>query len=111
MKAAENQIINIGGDESLSVLDLAKAISEVFEVPLDIEWLPVRKEVAHAHCHHEKAKDIFFEIYENTISIPEGLKIMANDVRSKPLPNVTECPSEIEIFEQLPPSWASRLIK
>ncbi len=107
--AAVNQVFNIGGDDSMSVKELAEHISDVFGVPLNIQWLPERKEVVHAHCNHEKAKTIFSEAYNKSVSIKDGLKIMANSVKEKPIPAITECPSAIEIADQLPPSWAARL--
>lgn len=110
IKEAQNQIFNIGGDEAMSVKDLAETISELFNLPVSIQLLPYRKEVAHAHCDHTKAHKVFSDIYKSSsISIKQGLELMAEDVRSKPIPPVTECPSEIEIFDALPPSWAGRL--
>lgn len=111
IQQANNQTFNIGGDDSMSVKELAEYVSEIFEVPLNIQWLPERKEVVHAHCKHTKARQIFSEVYTGSLSIREGLKIMAKSVKDKPIPAVTECPSDIEIFEQLPPSWAARLLK
>ncbi|MBX3256524.1 MAG: NAD-dependent epimerase/dehydratase family protein [Chitinophagaceae bacterium] len=106
---AVNQTFNIGGDESMTVKELAEQISEAFSIPLNIEWLSYRKEVAHAHCTHDKAKRVFSAIYNKSVSIKEGLKMMADSVKKEPIPQITECPSPIEIFELLPPSWAARL--
>jgi nucleoside-diphosphate-sugar epimerase len=108
---ARNETFNIGGDDPMSVKELAENISAIFMVPVNIEWLAERKEVAHAHCGHDKARSVFSEIYEKAISITEGLKLMAKSVINKPIPPVTECPSEIEFFEQLPPSWLQRFKK
>jgi nucleoside-diphosphate-sugar epimerase len=108
---ARNETFNIGGDESLSVKLLAEQISDVFKVPVKIDWLQERKEVAHAHCKHDKARDVFSEIYKNTISISNGLQLMADSLIGKPIPPATECPAEIEFFELLPPSWIERLTK
>jgi UDP-glucose 4-epimerase len=111
VKAAKNETFNIGGDEQMSVKLLAEQISAVFKVPLNINWLPERKEVAHAHCKHDKAREVFKDIYKKSVSIAEGLKLMADTVIGKPIPPITECPSEIEFFEQLPPSWLQRFKK
>lgn len=111
VKDAENEIFNIGGDIPLSVKELAEKISTIFEIPLNIEWLPFRKEVAHAHCTHNKARAVFQTIYDKATSIDDGLNLMAADVLKKSIPPVTECPAPIEIFDLLPPSWASRLGK
>lgn len=109
IEEAKNQVFNIGGDEVMSVKDLADKISGIFGIKPNIQWLPVRNEVAHAHCKHDKARRVFADIYKNSINIEEGLAIMARSVREIPIPPVTECPSPIEIFDNLPPSWASRL--
>lgn len=109
--AARNGVFNIGGDEAMSVKALAENIAGIFEVPANIDWLPERKEVVHAHCRHDKARTVFAEFYNQAVSIEEGLRLMAASVKGKPIPPVTECPSEIEFYEQLPPSWLARLKK
>jgi UDP-glucose 4-epimerase len=109
IKDATNQVFNIGSDEQMNVKMLAKSISNIFNVPLNIEWLPERKEVTHAHCNHDKAKKVFSSFYTNNVLIEEGLKLMAESVLNKPIPAITECPSAIEIYDLLPPSWSSRL--
>jgi UDP-glucose 4-epimerase len=111
LESARNQIFNIGGDEPMSVKDLAGHIAEFMQVPVQIEWLPYRKEVAHAHCSHEKAMQVFAQAYAKPVSITEGLKRMIAEIKDKPVPPPTECPSPIEIFDSLPPSWAGRLNK
>ncbi len=109
IKEATNEIFNIGGDENMEVKKLADIISSLFQVEPNIEWLPVRKEVAHAHCDHTKARRIFADIYSKATDIETGLKLMVDSLNNKPIPPVTECPSPIEIFELLPPSWAKRM--
>ncbi len=109
IEEARNETFNIGGDDPMSVKDLAEKISVIFKVPLRIDWLSERKEVAHAHCHHDKAQKVFSDIYKKSISIAEGLELMASTVINNPMPAITECPSEIELFEQLPLSWSTRL--
>jgi UDP-glucose 4-epimerase len=107
IEASHNETFNIGGDEPMSVKVLAEKISAIFKVPLQIQWLPERKEVTHAHSNHDKAKTVFAAAYSNTITIEKGLSLMAETVINKPIPPVTECPSPIEIFDLLPPSWIS----
>lgn len=111
IKEARNQIFNIGGDDPMSVKELAENIAEIFKTPLNIDWLPERKEVLHAHCTHDKARGCFSGIYKKSVPITEGLKLMAETVIGKPIPPVTECPSPIEFYEHLPPSWSTRLNK
>ncbi len=108
-EGAKNEIFNIGGDESMSVKDLALEIASVFSSELQIEWLPYRKEVAHAHCVHDKARIVFSKQYTNPVGIKEGIKKMIEWVKNSPVPEPTECPAPIEIEDYLPPSWKSRL--
>ncbi len=109
---AKNQIFNIGGDEAMSVKDLAENISSIMNLETKIEWMPFRKEVLHAHCTHDKAKDVFCDVYakNSSVDIYKGLIEMYKVIELDPtVPEPTECPSEIEIFENLPESWAKRL--
>jgi UDP-glucose 4-epimerase len=107
--AARNAAFNVGGDELMSVCDLAVNTSQVMGVPLSIEWLPPRAEVTHAHCRHELARKVFSRADEQAIDIVSGLIRMAEFVKSRPIPLATECPAVIEISDRLPPSWAKRL--
>jgi UDP-glucose 4-epimerase len=108
--AARNITVNIGGDEPMSVRDLARNVSNVMGSKDRVEFLPPRKEVLHAHCDHTIAHHIFADVYaKHTVGIAAGLQLMADHVRSHPIPAATECPSAIELPELLPPSWAARL--
>ncbi len=110
--AARNATVNIGGDEPMSVRDLARHIAAVMGVTDRVEFLPPRKEVMHAHCDHARAQSVFADAYRShTIDIATGLRLMAEHVRSHPVPPATECPSAIELSELLPPSWAARLTR
>lgn len=110
VRAARNRTINIGGDEPMSVRDLARHIAVVMGGNDNVEFQPARKEVMHAHCDHSVAQSVFARAYKNhTIDIATGLRLMAEHVRAHPVPPATECPSEIELSELLPPSWAARL--
>lgn len=106
---ARNQTFNIGGDESMSVRELAEMVAEVMEVEPQIEFMPARKEVQHAHCRHDLARRVFPTAYEHALDVRTGLQEMAAFVRSRPIPNPTECPAPIEIVDHLPPSWRQRL--
>ena len=105
---ALNKTINIGGDRPLSVNDLAVLVARVMGKPLRVERLPERHEVKHAHCRHDLARSIFQEEYCQEVELEEGLRRMAEDVLSHSIPEATECPSDIEIPDKLPPSWAQR---
>jgi UDP-glucose 4-epimerase len=108
--AARNETVNIGGDEPMSVRTLAREIARVMGTKDDVELLPPRKEVMHAHCDHTLAHRVFAEAYKRcSIGIAQGLELMSEYVKAHPVPPATECPSPIELSELLPPSWASRL--
>ncbi len=107
--AAKGQIVNIGGDEPMSVRRLAESIAKVMEVPCRIRELPPRAEVLHAHCRHDLARRIFPEAHARIVGIAEGLQKTAEFVGSHGIPNPTECPCPVEITDRLPPSWAGRL--
>ena len=110
VSGARNLTVNIGGDEPMSVRELANRIAQVMDVPNNVTHLPARKEVQHAHCDHALARRVFAEAYrKHTVDIAAGLTMMAAHVRANPVPRATECPAPIELTELLPPSWASRL--
>lgn len=106
--AARNTIFNVGGDQPLSVLELAQQVSKVCNVPLNVKHLAPRSEVKHAHADHEKSKRVFPAVYANAISLNEGLKRMSEFVSSIEIPDPTPCPSSIEIQTNLPRAWADK---
>lgn len=110
MANAKNQIFNIGGDESMTVLELAYQIAKVAQVKPDIEFLPARNEVMHAHSDHARAHQVFKESYDQGVDIATGLHRMFQYVRQHPIPEPTPCPSAIEIIDDLPISW-KKMIK
>ena len=109
LPGARNEIFNIGSDEAMTILELAKRISGVMGVPLNLDMLPGRREVQHAHCSHGRAQAVFSEVNSQALSIQDGLVEMADHVKSRPVPKVTECPAPIEIVDNLPMSWRNRL--
>ena len=56
---ARNQTFNIGGDEPMSVRDLAENIAREFGIKPNLEFQSARKEVTQAHCRHEMARRVF----------------------------------------------------
>ena len=109
VQGARNQLFNVGGDEPMSVRDLATHICRLVGVEERINFLPPRKEVMHAHADHSKVQNVFSQELAGAPNIVEGLEAMVGFVKSRPLPKVTECPSKIEVSDLLPPSWAARL--
>lgn len=106
---AADSVLNIGGDESMSVLQLGKEIAQISGSPLEVDWLPPRKEVCHAHCSHTLARRVFPDAYAHAISVREGLAMMYEYVQDNPIPPPTACPSPLEILDQLPPSWKAKI--
>ena len=106
---ARNKIFNIGTDERISVRDLALQICSLFGTKEDVVFLPARNEVANAHADHSRVRRVFPKIFAKSATMIDGLKAMADYVKGHYMPKITECPSPIEILDQLPPSWAARL--
>jgi UDP-glucose 4-epimerase len=104
---ARNRIFNVGADEPVTVLDLAKMVAEVFGVKPHIVHLAPRHEVLHAVSDHAAMREVFGAA-ENT-PILEGLHRMAQWARAKGQHAPTPF-TEIEIVQNLPESWA-RLMK
>lgn len=102
---AKNQVFNIGGDEPTSVAELASAVAEVLGVDLKIETLEPRNEVQHAHADHRQARRVFPQALSHAVDLREGLRRMAEHVRSAPIPDPTPCPAAIELPDRLPPRW------
>jgi UDP-glucose 4-epimerase len=105
---ARNQIFNIGTDERMSVKDLAGHICRILGVREDLVFLPARQEVIHAHADHSRVRNVFPKVLAECPGVVDGLAVTAEYVKSHPIPKITECPSGIEIFDRLPPSWAAR---
>lgn len=106
---ARNEVFNVGGDQSLSVIELAKSISSLTGAAEGIDFLPARKEVMHAHADHDKAKSVFRSVFDQAISLQDGLARMQEFVDSIDVPPPTPCPAELEIGDELPAAW-SRLL-
>jgi UDP-glucose 4-epimerase len=107
---ARNATINVGGDESMSVREIARLVATVMQVADDVEFLPARDEVHHAHCDHALARSVFADAYRrHDVNIADGVQRMADYVRAKGVPPVTDCPSAIELADRLPPSWQRAL--
>jgi UDP-glucose 4-epimerase len=107
--AAKNKVFNIGGDERMSVKDLAGHVCRVLGVEEHLIFQAPRMEVTHAHADHALVRSVFGGAFETSTTIVDGLIAMADYVRSVPIPELTECPSEIEITDLLPPAWGARL--
>ena len=105
VEAARNQVINIGADQPYTVLELARAVADAFQVECQVEHLPARQEVVHAFALHDKARRIFGE--SPRISLDVGIERMARWVRATGIRPPVAFPGTVEVPINLPPSWAS----
>jgi UDP-glucose 4-epimerase len=100
---ARNRTFNVGADEPVAVIDLARMVCKLFGKPPDFVHFPPRHEVLHAYSDHSSLREVF-GVSENT-PIQEGLQRMADWARDQG----AQTPSllgDIEIHDKLPESWA-----
>ncbi len=96
------EIFNVGADTPYSVNDLVKEVGEAFGVTPKVNYLPERNEVKHAYSSHEKVQKFFPQ--SSNISLKEGIRTMAEWAKAHG-PRKSQEFGEIEIEENLPPSW------
>ncbi len=99
---AYNQTFNIGADKEFSVNDLAYEIMQAMNSHTEITHLPPRNEVVDAYADHSKAQNIF-DMGE-AVSLKEGISKMAKWAQKAGAKSSQKF-SNIEISENLPPSW------
>jgi len=100
----EGQTFNIGGEQVVTILELAEKVQTLFP-GATIEHLPERYEVKHAFCDHFKAK--LFLGFNPKIPFDTGLKQMADWVRDTGVRwSVTP---EVEVRRGLPSFWEQYL--
>jgi len=101
--AARNQLFNVGADVPHTVNDLAEIVAGAMGKPCDVVHLDPRNEVKIAFSDHSRAESIFG--LREKVSLQVGIEKMAEWVRQHGSreSNIFE---EIEIPQNLPPSWA-----
>jgi UDP-glucose 4-epimerase len=102
VKAAYNQVFNIGADKPYTVIELAKVVCKEFEVEPEINHLEARNEVMHAYSDHAKAHSVFGNA--TGISLEEGIARMATWAKKVGARQGQEF-ENIEIEEKLPQGW------
>jgi len=102
IEKAKNQVFNIGADKPYTVNELTKYIAKAMGTDIKIEYLPARKEVAHAYSDHTKVKKIF-KIKKHT-DLETGIKKMISWSK-KVGPMHGKKFKNIEILKNMPPSW------
>jgi UDP-glucose 4-epimerase len=104
---ARNEVFNIGADTPYTILSIANEVARALDAePADIAYLEPRKEVVHAFSDHRKLERVFGS--RPGVSLEEGIGRMAAwalDVGAQPSLRF----SEVEILQNLPPSWAEGL--
>lgn len=113
LKAAENEVFNIGGGVAFTVNTLASQVMKAMEAEVELSYLEERNEVVHAYSSHEKFKRIFNPELETNLE--NGLEKMAFWVKSKlKSPQLVKSSKmkgngaqfpDIEIEKNLPNSW------
>ena len=100
--AARNVVLNVGGDAAYEVAELARAVIAVTGKPLDVQHLPPRNEVVHAHSDHTRFREVLGTTAQT--SLEDGLA--RTWAWAKALgPTETAPFAAIEIEAGLPPSW------
>jgi UDP-glucose 4-epimerase len=100
---AINQVFNVGADTPYTVVELAETVARAFDVPCQIRHLEARNEVVHAFSDHAKAERVFGPLAP--LDLNTGIARMAKWVRSRGPAKPVEF-TNIELFKNLPPSWA-----
>ena len=101
---AINQVFNVGADQPHAVIDLANSVAKCMGVKPNVVHLEARNEVVNAYSSHEKATSVFGDLIKN-VPLEEGLERMSNWARTAKL-RKTKAFEGIEVFKNLPPSWA-----
>lgn len=108
VRAAYNQIFNLGADVPHTIIELAEEISLALDRPLSVHHLPSRHEVLHAFSDHSKARSVFGT--SDSLSLRDGLRRMAKWVLSHG-PVIPTGFDGIEIEENLPVAWTQLIDK
>lgn len=94
---------NIGGDQIMSVNQLADMVEKAVGHPLERKHLPARNETVNAYSNHNWVDRHFPDIMR-TETIQHCIEDMVEEARKRPLPEIKPLP-RIEIQEKLNPAW------
>jgi UDP-glucose 4-epimerase len=75
VEGARNRTFNVGSDEAVRVIDLAREVSGALGIPVNVRHLPERPEVVHAMSDHTLAREVFG--VQPTLPLSDGLRRMA----------------------------------
>jgi UDP-glucose 4-epimerase len=102
LRAAYNQVFNIGADTPYTILQLAQEIASAFGQPCQLKHLPARNEVVHAFSDHSRVKAVFAP--PPPIDLRTGIRRMAGWVKARG-PATPVRFSDIEVRDKLPAGW------
>jgi len=105
---AFGQVFNVGADTPYTVNELARVVAEALGVQPRVEFLQTRNEVKVAFSDNSKAMQVFGE--RSLTPLKEGIQQMAEWVKAY-RPHQSRVFPSIEIARNLPPSWASDIIR
>lgn len=102
VRAAYNEVFNIGADEPYSVNHLATAVAQAMGAAPNVKHLPPRHEAVSAYSSHEKLQRIFGA--RPTHSLEQGLARMAAWARQHGARQSQEF-DDIEVTKNFPSGW------
>lgn len=100
---AYNEVFNIGADKPYTVNELAEVVMKYMKMKGKLIHEPARNEVMNAYSDHSKVKD-YFNLKEEPVTLDEGIRKMAEWVKIHGARSTAKF-KNIEIEENLPPSW------
>jgi UDP-glucose 4-epimerase len=102
--AAKNQIFNVGATTPYTIKELAEVVSREMGIEENLKYMPPRLEVVHARSSTDKAIEAFDLNPDDFISLEEGVRRMAEWVRSSGAAEPVHFKA-VEVDKNLPPAW------
>ena len=103
---SHGQVFNLGSDTPTTVLQLANLLIQISGMPCSIKHLPERHEVIDAFSSHKKAEAFFGSFPKTTLE--EGIEKTWSWAKTQKI-SLRPLPFEVEVAQNLPPSWAKLL--
>ncbi|HSX39327.1 MAG TPA: NAD-dependent epimerase/dehydratase family protein [Candidatus Saccharimonadales bacterium] len=109
LKAAKNQIINIGPLENYSINFLAKNVLKAFKSKLKPIYMPDRPtEVKHAFCTNDKAQELLG--YKTSVKFEDGIEKMTEWAKQTGPQKFLYLDSLELINQSTPKTWVEKII-
>lgn len=103
VEGARNEVFNVGADEPVSVLELARKVCRVWGAEENIRHVPARHEVVHTWARHDKIARVFGPPPRRW-TLDEGLAAMAEWAKAHGARESRRF-GKIEVEKQLPDVW------